>query len=78
LLLFLFINHTAFSSFEGEFWMWEMESQITRLMRPSVLHALAHATETHAHTHTITSHQGYFLDLAIIKHLSSFWQKIKK
>jgi hypothetical protein len=58
--------------------MWEMESQITRLMRPSVLNTGAHATETHAHTHTITAHQGYFLHLAIIKPLSSFWQKDKK
>ena len=51
---------------------------VSRMPRPSVLHTGAHATETHAHTHTITSHQGYFLHLAIIKHLSSFWQISRK
>ena len=30
----------------GEFWMWEMESEITRLMCPSVLHTDTHASET--------------------------------
>ena len=62
----------------GEFWMWEMELQITRLMGPSVLHTDAHASETHAQTNTFTSYQVYFFHLSIIKHLSSFWHNIRK
>ena len=62
----------------GEFWMWEMELQITRLMGPSVLHTDAHASETHVQTNTFASYQVYFFHLSIIKHLSSFWHNIRK